>query len=110
MGGNGKGRSVTREREQDIAREDEKLLQRAGYRTYHYGKFLNQYGIIGDPEEEVPPGWSDWASDAIDLSTRQFYGYTLNVNGQLQGPFGNPDSDAARRSLWAASATTRSTQ
>jgi arylsulfatase A-like enzyme len=66
-------------------------LQRAGYRTYHYGKFLNQYGIVGAPETEVPPGWTDWASDAIDLSTRQFYGYTLNVNGQLQGPFGDPE-------------------
>jgi len=66
-------------------------LQRAGYRTYHYGKFLNQYGQVGAPEDEVPPGWTDWQSDATDLSTRQFYGYLLNVNGQIQGPFGNPE-------------------
>ena len=66
-------------------------LQRAGYRTYHYGKFLNQYGSEPEPESIVPPGWTDWQSDATDQSTRMFYGYRLNVNGQIQGPFGNPE-------------------
>lgn len=66
-------------------------LQRAGYRTLHYGKFLNQYGSESDPEEEVPPGWTDWQSDASDQATRMFYGYRLNVNGQIQGPFGSSE-------------------
>ena len=65
-------------------------LQNAGYRTYHYGKFLNQYGSEADPEEIVPPGWTDWQTDASDQATRMFYGYHLNVNGQIQGPFGDP--------------------
>jgi N-acetylglucosamine-6-sulfatase len=55
-------------------------LQRAGYRTVHIGKFLNQYGL-GNPTE-VPPGWSEWYA-SVDPSTYQFYGYTLNENGLL---------------------------
>jgi N-acetylglucosamine-6-sulfatase len=55
-------------------------LQRAGYRTIHIGKFLNQYGILNPTE--VPPGWSEWYA-SIDPSTYQFYGYTLNENGFL---------------------------
>lgn len=69
-------------------------LQNAGYRTYHYGKFINQYGGnqgFPVPEPTVPPGWTDWQTDATDDSTRQFYGYLLNVNGQIQGPFGNQE-------------------
>ena len=69
-------------------------LQRAGYRTYHYGKFLNEYGGGNDnpwTESTVPPGWTDWQTTATDFSTRQFYGYTLNVNGSIQGPFGNQE-------------------
>jgi arylsulfatase A-like enzyme len=55
-------------------------LQRAGYRTVHVGKFLNQYGIANPTE--VPPGWSEWYA-SVDPSTYQFYGYTLNENGLL---------------------------
>ena len=55
-------------------------LQRAGYRTVHIGKFLNQYGIANPTE--VPPGWSEWYA-SVDPSTYQFYGYTLNENGLL---------------------------
>jgi N-acetylglucosamine-6-sulfatase len=55
-------------------------LQRAGYRTVHIGKFLNQYGIANPIE--VPPGWTEWYG-SIDPSTYFFYGYTLNENGFL---------------------------
>jgi len=67
-------------------------LQEAGYRTIHIGKFLNQYGEppYSTPTEE-PPGWSDWETLNNESSTHHFYGYTLNVNGALQGPFGNLD-------------------
>ncbi len=65
-------------------------LQRAGYRTLHFGKFINFYGGLDEPaESEVPPGWDRWVSDATDNSTRQFYGYTQNVNGRIAGPFGS---------------------
>ena len=56
-------------------------LQRAGYRTFHIGKFLNRYGI-DSPPTEVPPGWSEWYG-SVDPSTYLFYGYTLNENGIL---------------------------
>ena len=68
-------------------------LQRAGYRTIHLGKFLNEYGGPGpdDPTTKVPPGWDEWQTDATDNSTRLYYGYTLNQDGVIHGPFGNPD-------------------
>jgi arylsulfatase A-like enzyme len=56
-------------------------LQRAGYRTFHIGKFLNRYGI-DSPPTEVPPGWNEWYA-SVDPSTYLFYGYTLNENGIL---------------------------
>ena len=55
-------------------------LQKAGYRTVHIGKFLNQYGIRNPTE--VPLGWSEWYA-SVDPSTYFFYGYTLNENGLL---------------------------
>ena len=55
-------------------------LQRAGYRTVHIGKFLNQYGLRNPTE--VPPGWNEWYA-SVDPSTYFFYGYTLNENGLL---------------------------
>ena len=56
-------------------------LRRAGYRTIHIGKFLNEYGEQ-DPTE-VPKGWDDWHG-GVDPSTYDYYGYTLNHNGILQ--------------------------
>jgi N-acetylglucosamine-6-sulfatase len=65
-------------------------LQEAGYRTIHIGKFLNQYGMppYSTPTEQ-PPGWSDWETLNNESSTHHFYGYTLDDNGVVQGPFGN---------------------
>lgn len=68
-------------------------LQEAGYRTIHIGKFLNSYGTEDAPETVVPPGWDDWESSATDNSTRLYYGYRLNVNGQIYGPIGDPNYD-----------------
>jgi arylsulfatase A-like enzyme len=68
-------------------------LQGAGYRTIHIGKFLNGYG--DEPFDNgltVPPGWSEWYSVLKADTEHLFYGYTLNVNGELQGPFGDPGS------------------
>jgi len=65
-------------------------LQRAGYRTLHFGKFMNFYGGMDEPvETRVPPGWDRWVSDATDNSTRQYYGYSQNIDGRAAGPFGS---------------------
>jgi arylsulfatase A-like enzyme len=56
-------------------------LQQAGYTTGLFGKYLNGY-----PELDhcgVPPGWSQWAAlDAEPLN--QYYGFTLNHNGEIE--------------------------
>ncbi|MGZ8667186.1 MAG: sulfatase family protein [Solirubrobacterales bacterium] len=71
-------------------------LHRAGYRTVHLGKFLNEYGGPGpdDPTRLVPPGWDVWQTDATDNSTRLYYGYLLNRNGTIRGPFGSTEYGA----------------
>jgi arylsulfatase A-like enzyme len=74
-------------------------LQRAGYETAHFGKFMNNYGGPDDPAETiVPPGWDHWVSDATDNSTREFYGYRQNVDGTITPRMGWPyyDMDGGR--------------
>lgn len=64
-------------------------LREAGYRTAHFGRFVNGYGAsngIDDPA--IPPGWTSWATDWTPGPVRRFYGYDLNVNGKVEGPFG----------------------
>jgi arylsulfatase A-like enzyme len=56
-------------------------LRRAGYRTIHIGKFLNQTGVRD--AKEVPKGWDDWHG-GVDPTTYDYYGYTLNNNGVLR--------------------------
>jgi len=68
-------------------------LQGAGYRTIHIGKFLNGYG--DEPHDngtDVPPGWNAWHSVLKADTHHYFYGYTLNDNGSLDGPFGDSGS------------------
>src|SRR5215203_2494293 len=68
-------------------------LQAAGYRTVHIGKFLNGYGDEPfDDGRDVPPGWNAWHSVLRADTNHYFYGYTLNDNGVLDGPFGDPGS------------------
>jgi N-acetylglucosamine-6-sulfatase len=68
-------------------------LQQAGYRTIHIGKFLNGYGDEPfDEGKDVPPGWNAWHSVLRADTHHYFYGYTLNNNGLLEGPFGDPGS------------------
>lgn len=65
-------------------RQDETLpvwLRRAGYRTIHIGKFLNETGERNPTE--VPKGWDDWHG-GVDPTTYDYYGYTLNHNGVLK--------------------------
>jgi arylsulfatase A-like enzyme len=66
-------------------------LRRAGYRTIHIGKFLNEYGE--QDATEVPKGWDDWHG-GVDPSTYDYFGYTLNHNGVLQ-TYGREPEDYA---------------
>jgi N-acetylglucosamine-6-sulfatase len=66
-------------------------LATAGYRTIHVGKFLNGYG--DDPYDNgltIPPGWNAWYSIPKADTHHYYYGYSLNANGQIVGPFGDP--------------------
>lgn len=68
-------------------------LQSAGYRTIHVGKFLNGYGDEPyDNGTTVPPGWSAWHSVLKVDTDHYYYGYTLNNNGQIEGPYGDSGS------------------
>ena len=65
-------------------------MQSGGYRTMHFGKFMNNYAESPDrPTRVVPPGWDEWQADSNDASTREYYGYWLNINGFTGGPFGS---------------------
>jgi len=65
-------------------------LQGAGYRTIHVGKFLNGYGDEPyDNGTTVPPGWSDWHTVLKADTDHYYYGYTLNNNGTIEGPYGD---------------------
>jgi N-acetylglucosamine-6-sulfatase len=68
-------------------------LQAAGYRTIHVGKFLNGYGDEPyDNGTSVAPGWDAWHTVLKADTNHYFYGYTLNENGQLNGPLGDSGS------------------
>jgi arylsulfatase A-like enzyme len=68
-------------------------LQGAGYRTIHVGKFLNGYGDAPfDNGQTVPPGWNAWHTVLKADTDHYYYGYTLNDNGVLDGPFGDSGS------------------
>jgi N-acetylglucosamine-6-sulfatase len=65
-------------------------LQGAGYRTIHVGKFLNGYGDEPfDNGTTVAPGWDAWHSILKSDTDHYFYGYRLNDNGTIDGPFGD---------------------
>jgi N-acetylglucosamine-6-sulfatase len=68
-------------------------LQSAGYRTIHVGKFLNGYGDEPfDNGTVVPPGWDAWHTVLKADTDHYYYGYTLNDNGSIDGPFGDSGS------------------
>jgi N-acetylglucosamine-6-sulfatase len=68
-------------------------LQNAGYRTIHIGKFLNGYGDEPyDNGSGMPPGWSAWHTTLKADTNHYFYGYDLNNNGKIEGPYGDSGS------------------
>jgi arylsulfatase A-like enzyme len=72
-------------------------LQNAGYKTIHIGKFLNGYG--DKPWDEgtmIPPGWSSWHTVLNADTDHYYYGYLLNNNGEIDGPYGDSGSWVTR--------------
>ena len=68
-------------------------MQNAGYRTIHIGKFLNGYGDKPyDDGKAVPPGWSSWHTILNADTSHYFYGYLMNNNGTIEGPYGDSGS------------------
>jgi arylsulfatase A-like enzyme len=68
-------------------------LQGAGYRTIHIGKILNGYGDAPySSGTEEPPGWSSWHTILNSDTNHYAYGYLLNNNGVVEGPYGNSGS------------------
>lgn len=59
-------------------------LDDAGYETIHVGKFMNGY----DSGSPVPPGWDSWITSVSNVGA-PYYGYSLNVNGEIVGPIGS---------------------
>lgn len=58
---------------------------------------MNGYGTPGEyRKKRIPPGWSTWATDWTPGPVRRFYGYRLNVNGKIRGPFGKVRHEARR--------------
>jgi arylsulfatase A-like enzyme len=52
-------------------------LQRSGYRTAFFGKYLNEYP--GDDPTHVPPGWDEWYGKQNE---QNLYDYQINENGE----------------------------
>jgi len=65
-------------------------LNRAGYRTAHFGKLINGYydGPNRRVDRTVPPGWDRWFTTAFMPGAR-YYGYEVNDDGRAVGPIGN---------------------
>ena len=64
-------------------------LRAAGYRTMHFGRFLNAFGL-GHPHK-LPPGWDHYVQpvDTKVSATAVYTGYRLNINGRLTKKFGH---------------------
>lgn len=56
-------------------------LQKAGYQTAFFGKYVNDYPR-GAPNTFVPPGWSRWVGATFEQFYSQ-YDYGMNEDGTL---------------------------
>lgn len=72
-------------------------LRDAGYRTMHFGRFLNAFGL-GRPHK-VPPGWDHYVQPVTTRvsETAVFTGYRLNINGDLTDKFGHKKKPRQRK-------------
>ena len=64
-------------------------LEEAGYRTAWVGKYLNGYGLDGDPR--VPPGWTRWFSP-LGFDSLLMYDYAVSDDGR-ERHYGNRPRD-----------------
>ena len=71
-------------------------LHRAGYRTAHFGKFLNGYTKAVQPRSTVAPGWDVWQTAYSEPS--RYYDYPLSANGR-KVRFGHRPRDYITRVL-----------
>jgi N-acetylglucosamine-6-sulfatase len=72
-------------------------MQNAGYKTIHIGKFLNGYGDKPyDEGKVIPPGWSSWHTVLNADTDHYYYGYLMNNNGAIEGPYGDSGSWTTR--------------
>ena len=73
----------------DFSRTLPAWLQAAGYRTSHFGRFLNAFGL--GRNNRVPAGWDHYVQpvETSVSATAVFYGYRLNINGVVGGKRGN---------------------
>jgi arylsulfatase A-like enzyme len=72
----------------DLTRSLPVWLQNAGYRTLHYGRFLNGWGTQ-DPDR-VPPGWNEYVApvDTKESPAALYFGYHLNEDGVVGPQYG----------------------
>ncbi|HET6877535.1 MAG TPA: sulfatase [Jatrophihabitans sp.] len=54
-------------------------LQKAGYRTGFYGKYLNGYSPVQEPAN--PPGWTDWGG--VDGGGYAEHNFNISLNGKI---------------------------
>jgi N-acetylglucosamine-6-sulfatase len=54
-------------------------LRRAGYRTAHLGKFLNNYDRFAAEPATPAPGWDEWSTM---IPPYGYFGFELGVNGE----------------------------
>jgi N-acetylglucosamine-6-sulfatase len=64
-------------------------LEAAGYQTAWIGKYLNGYGVDGDPS--VPPGWTRWFSP-LGFDSLRMYNYSVSADGEVE-EFGDDPAD-----------------
>jgi arylsulfatase A-like enzyme len=85
----GKGKYCSDPGRVDFNRTLPAWLQDAGYRTSHFGRFLNAFGL--GRSDRVPAGWDHYVQpvETNVSSTAVFYGYRLNINGVVGGKRGN---------------------
>jgi arylsulfatase A-like enzyme len=72
-------------------------LQQAGYRTAHFGKFLNHFGSVDGPAQ-TPPGWDRWYT-TLDY---RYYDYRVANDGLVKRYGDRPRDYITRRITGAA--------
>ncbi|MDQ3728843.1 MAG: sulfatase [Actinomycetota bacterium] len=75
-------------------------LQRAGYRTAHVGKFLNNFEQTLDDPADPTPGWDEWFTQ---LEPQRYFDYEISDNGEPRA-YGDRDEDYLTRVLNAKAA------